>query len=526
MKVKKAERYIALTVIAIIAITLFIPATAEGRLKESWSRNYGGEFHDVAHEVLTTEDGGFLLAGYSNSFGQYRRDQVFVVKTNSNGYTEWRREIGGEFTDRAYAAANTEDGGYILAGSTTSYGGRDNQDAYLVKIDSEGEVEWENNFGGDHNEIAYDIIQTSDEGFILVGSTVTFGHRGRDWWIVRTDSEGQKLWSRYYGGDQDETATSVVETSDGNFVVGGHTASYGDPGYGLWTIEIDEDEIDQDKEEEEMTDKEGVSLKEYLFSLDLAEYGEYLEKGPINETLREEFEVEGHDVEDDAELSEEEERWFISKDGKKLFRIEMDYEMDLMNVYLEKPVVWETNIGGFLDDKIHDLILTEDGGFAATGETRSYAQNGTDFWLVKLDPAGREEWNESYGGTYVEVAHSLIQTGEGTYMMAGYETSWGGVQEDVFVVEADQNGEELFRYETDAERTDIAYSIVQVDEKSFAVGGTTRSVGAGGYSFYLIKLGRPTGFLNIWYAAYTAVGVIVIYALWKLFKKYRYKLNF
>ena len=449
----KYKRWLALSLTLLIFLTVFVPFTAEARLKSSWSRNYGGDFHDIAHEVLVTEDEGYLLAGYSNSFGPERRYQMWVVKTNSNGYTEWRRDIGGEYSDRAYAADNTEDGGFVLAGSTTSYGGRDNEDFYLVNIDGEGDVEWENNFGGDHDEIAYDVIQTSDGGYLIGGSTVTFGHRGRDWWIVRADEEGEEIWSRYYGGDQDEMISSVVETEEGNFVLGGSTASYGDPGFGFWSIEIDEEKIDEEKEEDPETGKEGVELE-------------------------------------------------------------------------EEAIVWETNVGGFLDDKVHDMVLTQDGGFAAAGETRSYTELGTNFWLIKLDSEGTEQWNESYGGEFEEVAYSLIQTREGNFMMTGYETTYGGVQEDIFVVETDEEGEELFRYDTGGERTDIAYSIVEVDEDSFAVAGKTRSFGGGGFSFYLVKLGRPTGFFNLRMVGYAAVGIITAYVGIKVYKKYRYRFGY
>ncbi|MFW6040239.1 MAG: hypothetical protein ACOC85_00200 [Thermoplasmatota archaeon] len=449
MKSNRFGKVISFIIISLLITVIFVPFTAEGRLKRNWSRNYGGEYHDIAYEVLLSEDGGYLLVGYSNSVSPNKRYQVFIVKTNSNGYTEWTKDIGGDYSDRAFAATKTADGGYAIAGSTTSYGGRDNEDFYLIKIDNEGNLEWENNFGGDHNEIAYDVIQTSDGGYILVGTTVTFGHKGTDWWIVKTDANGEKEWSRYYGGQQDEACTALVETEQGDFVLGGYTASYGDPGYGLWALKIDEDKIDKEK-------------------------------------IDEEGEMQGIELE-------------------------------------QKAIIWETNVGGFLDDKIYDLIVTQDGGYAATGETRSYTETGSNFWLVKLDSEGKEEWNNSYGGDFEEVAYSLIQTPEETYMMAGYETSYGGVQEDIFVVEADENGDELFRYETDADRTDIAYSIIMVNEETFAVAGKTRSYGAGGFSFYLVEFGRPTEISVPYMIGSIGIGIVALYFVIKIVKKYRYK---
>lgn len=452
MAYKNIKKICYILIVSFLLTTIFIPLNVEGRLKRNWSRNYGGEFHDIAHEVLLCEDGGYLLVGHSNSLGTGKRDQVFLVKTNSNGYTEWMKDIGGEFSDKGFAATNTEDGGFAIAGSTTSYGGRDNEDFYLIKTDSEGNVEWENNFGGNHNEIAYDVIQTSDGGYLLGGTTVSFGYQGTDWWIVKTDEEGEKEWSRYYGGRQDEELKSVMETEDGNFALGGSTASFADPGFGLWALEIDEENIDEEKEGDEQTDLQGVELE---------------------------------------------------KDA----------------------IIWETNIGGYLDDKIHDMIITSDGGFAAVGETSSYTDFGSNFWLVKMDSEGNEEWNNSYGGDFYEVAYSLVETHDETFLMAGYETSYGGVQEDIFLVEADEDGEELFRYDTDAERTDIAYSIVVVDEDTFAVAGATRSYGAGGYSYYLMEFGRPSDISMPFLVGAVGIGVVATYAIIKIIKKYGYKIK-
>lgn len=446
-------KVVSVVIVFIIIFIAFAPMPVEGRLKSNWSRNYGGEFHDVAHEVLLSEDGGYLLAGYSSSFGAGNRDQVYLVKTNTNGYTEWRKDIGGEYSDKGFAATNTDDGGYAIAGLTTSYGGRDNYDFYFVKTDSEGNVEWESNFGGDHNEIAYDVIQTSDGGYLLGGTTVTYGNKGTDWWVVKTNETGEKEWSRYYGGEQDEELKSVMETEDGNFVLGGSTASFADPGFGLWALEIDEGNIDEEKEEDVETDFEGVEL----------------EKDAIR---------------------------------------------------------WETNVGGFLDDKIHDMIITQDGGFAATGKTESYTDTGSDFWLVKLDSEGQEKWNKSYGGDYFEVANAITETDEGNLMMAGYETSWGGVQEDFFVLETDENGEELSRLDVGGERTDIANSIITVDDDTFAVAGQTRSFGGGGFSFYLVEIGRPSEISVSLVLGAVGIGVVGIYAGVKLFKKYRYLFKF
>ena len=451
MGYKRIKKLSYIIIISIIITTTFVPFTAEGRLKRNWSRNYGGEFHDIAHEVLVCDDGGYLLVGYSNSLGESKRYQVYVVKTNSNGYTEWMSDVGGEYSDRAFAATNTDDGGFAIAGATTSYGGRDNQDFYLVKMDGEGNLEWESNFGGDHDEIAYDVIQTRDGGYLLGGSTVTFGHRGRDWWIVKTNAAGDMEWSRYYGGDQDEVLTSVIETGEGEYVLGGYTASYGDPGFGFWSVKINEEMIDKDIEDG-YDDKEGILLE-------------------------------------------------------------------------EKAIIWERNIGGFLDDKIHDMIQTSDGGFAAAGETRSYTEAGSNFWLIKMNSEGEEEWNNSYGGDFFEVAHSLVETEDGTFLMAGYETSYGGVQEDIFVVEADEDGEELFRFDAGGERTDIAYSIKVVDEDTFVVAGKTRSYGAGGFSFYLIELGRPTGISMPFILGGIGIGIAALYGIRVIIKKYGYKIR-
>ncbi len=425
MSYSRPYKIISILIVMLMITITFTPIIAEARFKRSWARTFGGEKHDIAHEVLLTEDGGYLMVGYSSSYGY--RNQVLLYKTNSNGFAEWFRVIGGEYSDRAYAATNTMDGGYAIAGSTTSYGGRDNEDFYLVKTDSEGIVEWEANFGGDHDEIAYDVIQTSDGGYLLGGSTVTFGHRGTDYWVVKTDEHGEKEWSRYFGGQQDEVCTSVLETEDGNFLIGGYTASYGDPGDGLWIIKIDP----------------------------------------------------------------------------------------------EGEPIWETNVGGYLDDRIHDMIITNDGGIAAAGDTRSFTELGSNFWLIKLNSEGIEEWNQSYGGDYYDIAYSLLQTPEGNFILAGSETSVGGVQEDIYIVETDGNGNELHSYRVSGGREDIAYSIIQVDDGEYIIAGKTQSYGEGGYSFYLVKIGRPIELTIPIILAILGISIVAIYIIKLAFNKYR-----
>jgi hypothetical protein len=184
-----------------------------------WAKAYGGGGADLAFSVQQTSDGGYIVAGLTHSFGASNGD-FFVVKMDANGNIQWAKTYGGTGADTAWSVQQTSDGGYIVAGYTRSFGAG-NLDIFLIKTDEFGNVQWAKTYGGAGDDRAYSVQQTSDGGYILVGETRSFGAGGSDIFLINTDANGNVQWAKTYGGTNNEWAYSVQQTSEGGYIVAG-----------------------------------------------------------------------------------------------------------------------------------------------------------------------------------------------------------------------------------------------------------------------------------------------------------------
>jgi uncharacterized delta-60 repeat protein len=202
---------------------LIIKLNSSGNIQ--WSRAIGGTNEDDAVSIQQTSDGGYIVAGYTNSFGAGNSDAL-IIKLNSSGNIQWSRAIGGTNDDRAFSIQQTSDGGYIVAGGTWSFGAG-NYDVLIIKLDSSGNIQWSRAIGGTNRDLASSIQQTSDGGYIVAGGTWSFGAGNYDVLIIKLDSSGNIQWSRAIGGTNDDYANSIQQTSDGGYIVAGWTYSFG-----------------------------------------------------------------------------------------------------------------------------------------------------------------------------------------------------------------------------------------------------------------------------------------------------------
>ncbi len=204
-----------------------------------WNRTYGIEYYNRGFSVIQTSDGGYAIAGSG-------KGDALLVKTNSTGYAQWSKTYGdgatgGTKNELARSVIQTPDGGYALAGTTdTSYGVSDT-DAWLVKTDSVGNTQWSRTYGGTDIDDWNSVIQASDGGYAMAGTTWSYGAGESDAWLVKTDSVGNTQWSRTYGGTKSEQAESVIQASDGGYAMAGTTNSYGAGGSDGWLVKIPAD---------------------------------------------------------------------------------------------------------------------------------------------------------------------------------------------------------------------------------------------------------------------------------------------
>jgi len=210
-----------------------------------WEKSYGisSSKADRGSDIIATSDGGFLIAGNATVVNESTTPPTeslaaYLIKIDSLGNVQWEKTYGGEQGEEAVCVKSTNDGGYIFAGSTSSYstlGGSD-FDFYLVKIDGSGNLEWQKSFGGTDWDRANSVIVTEDGGYLMAGFTASseLGAISRDVFLVKTDAAGKEEWHRLYGGDHSDEASEIISTNDGGYLIVGKSATYFDTGLQNW----------------------------------------------------------------------------------------------------------------------------------------------------------------------------------------------------------------------------------------------------------------------------------------------------
>lgn len=205
---------------------------------ETWSRTFGGADEECPGSVRPTPDGGYVVAGYSDSFGAGSGDipgipgDIWLVKTDANGNRTWDRTFGDAWPDQAYDVRPTTDGGYVIAGTGSvmidpETPSASDSDAWLIKTDAEGNELWFRTFGGPESESAFSVELADDGGYILAGKTESYGAGGSDAWLIKTDADGEEEWLRTFGDEGQDAAWSVQTTPDGGYIIAGRSGSNG-----------------------------------------------------------------------------------------------------------------------------------------------------------------------------------------------------------------------------------------------------------------------------------------------------------
>lgn len=211
-----------------------------------WQKTLGGTYSDEATSVIQCTDGGYIVAGYTLSKDGDVTDlhgapdsyhDYWIVKLNSAGAIEWQKTLGGPGVDKAYAIKQCSDDGYIVAGYTMSNGGDvtathgSYQDYWVVKINSTGSIQWQKTLGGTDDDRAYSVLQSSDGGYVVAGyanstnGDVTNNHGGPDYWIVKLNSNGDMEWQKAMGGAVEDHAYAIQQCTDGGYIVAGNSGS-------------------------------------------------------------------------------------------------------------------------------------------------------------------------------------------------------------------------------------------------------------------------------------------------------------
>jgi len=201
--------------------------------EEVWNKTFRGH----GQSVQQTYDGGYIIAGYTEPYSTFESEDVLLIKTDKDGVEVWNKTFGGADGDEGNSVHQTFDGGYIITGFSGSYGAG-SRDVWLIKTDKNGNEEWNKTFGGVSVDKGKAVQQTSDGGYIIAGYTESYGAGREDVWLIKTDKNGNEEWNKTFGGAYDDRGNSVQQTSDGGYVIAGYTESYGADGRDVWLIKL------------------------------------------------------------------------------------------------------------------------------------------------------------------------------------------------------------------------------------------------------------------------------------------------
>jgi len=359
-----------------------------------WEKTFGGIYIDYSDSVQQSTDGGYILAGAIQTDASGNNDAC-LIKTDASGNTEWEQTYGGSDWDTAESVDQTADGGYILAGITESYGAGAG-DFYLVKTDASGNIEWEQTYGGSNYDSAYSVEQTTDGGYILAGAIQTDVSGSNDVYLVKTDASGNTEWEKTFGGSGIDIAYSAQQTTDGGYIVAGYTSSYG---AGMGDIYLVKTDASGNTEWEKTF---GESTEEYSESVEQTLDGGYIIAG-ATQSYSENW-YYAYLIKTDASGNIEWEQTYGGSGWDEAFSAQQttdggyivagytsSYGAGMGDIYLVKTdalgnTEWEKTIGGSYEDYAYRVQQTLDGGYILVGATESYGAGMADIYLVKVGP--------------------------------------------------------------------------------------------------------------------------------------------
>lgn len=417
---------------ALLGATLFSWAQAP---EIEWQRAYGGTALDYLHAVQATTDGGYIAVGESFSTdgevsGNNGSLDAWLLKVDSNGEIEWENSFGGTDIDFAFSVIEDTDGGFVFVGGSFSADGDINSnqgeaDAWVLKVDNNGDSVWSLNYGGSADDRLRDIIKTADNGYIATGVSssndgdITGQQGGGDLMVTKIDSSGQIEWTRLYGGTQTDDGESIIQTSDGGYAVTGSSQS----------------------SDGDLTTNKGI--------LDV---------------------------------------WTI--------KIASNGDLE-----------WQSSYGGSFFDLGRDIAQTTDGGYFVAAWTGSgdgdvsLPLGNQDFWGLKLDATGNLEWEKTYGGTGADAVAKMATLDDGGFAIVGQTASSDGqVSEnngffDVWVMRINSSGDLLWESSLGGSDFDYGSDIQTTPDGGFVVGAAALSTDGdvegntqGDQSFWIAKL--------------------------------------
>jgi hypothetical protein len=365
--------------ISLPILLLFILLCQSSEAQIVFSKEYGGVYNEDGRWVEQMPDSGFIMIGRTDTYSNGQSD-AWLVRTDAYGNTMWTKSYGGTQFDFGNMVRITSDGGFIIAGFTSSYGAGGN-DGWLIKTDVLGNIQWQKTFGNSGLQEFEAVVQTSDGGYAALGINYGTGTAYYDFYLVKVDSLGNTEYTKNIGGGGYEIGNSIQQTPDGGFILAGQSYSYDGEDGDFYMVKTDNlGNVQWYK------NYANPGLQE-CHHVQLVPGGGFILVG---------------DADDLSSGLGDTDIWLIKTD-------------DLGNV------LWDKAIGGTKKDGGKTVENTLDGGFIIAGITRSFGLINPNYYLVKTDYAGNIEWqNSSYGSRHHDHAYRGIETSDGGFAEVGY----------------------------------------------------------------------------------------------------------
>lgn len=366
----------------------------------TFQKAFGGTASDEGRSISQTTDGGYIIAGTTTSFGAGGRD-VLVIKTNALGDTSWTRTYGdANGNEYGYCIQPTSDGGYIVSGSSQNFFNGE-EDMYILKLKANGDTTWTRTYGGNGYEWGSQIQQTTDGGYIIVGQTPAFSTTFQAY-LVKINANGNILWTKTYA--EGAIGTSVQQTTDGGYIVTGEVGNVGAGSSEFYLLK---------------TDASGNVTWAKAFGNSGFESGKV-----VRQTVDGGYIIAGTSEEALGPLGP---------------------DMCLIKTNSAGDTLWTKLYGGALIDECYDVVQTNDGGYLMCGKSFSFSTNGDyDVYIVKVNSSGNVQWSKTYGASGTnknEIGNSIAKTADGGYIITGESLySFGVGLRNLYVVKIDSLG--------------------------------------------------------------------------------------
>jgi hypothetical protein len=349
-----------------------------------WTKTFGGVQAEDGYSVQQTTDGGFIITGFTYSYGAGGND-VYLIRTNADGDTLWTKTYGTHGVDEGRSVQQTSDGGFIITGDVLVQG--KGLQVWLIKTNASGDTLWTKTFGGTGTgfDKGHSVQQTNDGGYIIAGEIEV---NQIDMLLIKTDSDGNYVWSKIYGGTGFDKGYSVQQTTDGGYIVTGYTSSFGAGYNDVWLLKTD------GAGDTLWTKTYGGFDNDYGYSVQQTTDGGYFITGSS---------------------------WSFSF-GSGIYLIKTDDAGDTL---------WTKTYSG---SQGYSGKQTFDGGYIITGWAEPLGPNNSNVWLLKTNSSGDTLWTKIFGADEYEQGRSVQQTSDGGYILCGFTDSYGAGGYDIWLI--------------------------------------------------------------------------------------------